>query len=140
MRENETLFLIILDIDLFKKYNDYYGHQEGDNCLRKIAQEIKNSLLRPSDIAVRYGGEEFVVILSKTSQDGALRVAERIRRNIIRLAIKHEASSVSDVVTLSQGIAEMKNINDTVYECLKRADRSLYEAKNHGRNTIGIGT
>ena len=77
LRENGTLFLIMLDIDLFKKYNDYYGHQEGDNCLRKVAQEIKNSLLRPSDIAVRYGGEEFVVILPNTTYDGALHVAER---------------------------------------------------------------
>ena len=136
IRENESLSLIMLDIDFFKKYNDYYGHQEGDNCLKKVAQEIKISLLRPSDIAVRYGGEEFVVILPNTNINGALRVAERIRQNIINLAIKHEASTVSEVLTLSQGIAEMNNQNDTVYECLKNADRSLYEAKNKGRNTI----
>jgi len=138
VRENEPLSLIMLDIDFFKKYNDYYGHQEGDNCLKKVAQEIRISLLRPSDIAVRYGGEEFVVILPNTNINGAYRVAERIRRNIINLAIKHEASTVSEVVTLSQGIGEMNNINDTVYECLKNADKSLYKAKNNGRNTIEI--
>jgi len=85
---------------------------------------------------VRYGGEEFVVILPNTDIHGAQRVAERIRRNLINLAIKHEASTVSEVVTISQGIAEMNNKNDTVYECLKNADVSLYEAKNNGRNTI----
>lgn len=138
VRENESLSLIMLDIDFFKKYNDYYGHQEGDNCLKKVAQEIRISLLRPSDIAVRYGGEEFVVILPNTNLNGAQRVAERIKQTIINLAIKHEASTVSEVVTLSQGIAEMNNKNDTVYECLKNADRSLYGAKNNGRNTIYI--
>jgi len=138
IRESESLSLIMLDVDFFKKYNDYYGHQEGDNCLKKIAQEIRISLLRPSDIAVRYGGEEFVVILPNTKINGALRVAERIRQNIINLAIKHETSTVSEVVTLSQGIAEMNNKDDTVYECLKKADASLYEAKNNGRNSIKI--
>jgi diguanylate cyclase (GGDEF)-like protein/PAS domain S-box-containing protein len=138
VRENAPLSLIMLDIDFFKKYNDYYGHQAGDDCLKKVAQEIRISLLRPSDIAVRYGGEEFVVILPNTKIHGAHRVAERIRRNIINLAIQHEASTVSEVVTLSQGIAEMNHKDDTVNECLKKADKSLYEAKNNGRNTIRI--
>ena len=138
VRENAPLSLIMLDIDFFKKYNDYYGHQAGDDCLKKVAQEIRFSLLRPSDIAVRYGGEEFVVILPNTKINGAHRVAERIRRNIINLAIEHEASTVSEVVTLSQGIAEMTNKDDTVNECLKKADKLLYEAKNDGRNTIKI--
>ncbi|HBW36845.1 MAG TPA: hypothetical protein DEF89_16695 [Desulfosporosinus sp.] len=136
LRENESLSLIMLDIDFFKNYNDFYGHQEGDNCLKKIAQEIRLSLLRPSDIVVRYGGEEFVVILPNTNKNGALRVAERIRKNISNLAIKHEASTVSKVVTLSQGIAEMNTINDIVYECLKNADKSLFSAKNNGRDRI----
>lgn len=126
----------MLDVDLFKKINDYYGHQAGDDCLKKVAQEIRISLLRPSDIAVRYGGEEFVVILPNTNIHGAQRVAERIRRNITNLAIKHEESTVSEVVTLSQGIAEMNHKDNTVYECLKHAEASLYEAKNNGRNTI----
>jgi len=136
LRESEPLSLVMLDIDFFKSYNDYYGHQEGDDCLRKIAQEIRISLLRPSDVVVRYGGEEFVVILPNTNINGAYRVAERISRNISNLAIKHAASTVSEVVTLSQGISEMNGKNDTVYECLKNADRSLYEAKNKGRNMI----
>ncbi|MBC2727129.1 diguanylate cyclase [Desulfosporosinus sp.] len=135
-RKNEPLCLIMLDIDFFKNYNDTYGHQEGDNCLHNVAQEIKLSLLRPSDIAVRYGGEEFVVILPNTKLNGAYRVAERIRQNIINRGIKHVASAVSDVVTLSQGIAEMSDINDTVDKCLRNADQSLYEAKKNGRNTI----
>lgn len=139
VREKESLSLIMLDIDFFKKYNDFYGHQEGDNCLKSVAQEIRISLLRPSDIAVRYGGEEFVVILPNTTINGAYNVAERIRRNITNLAIKHETSTISKVVTLSQGIAEMKNQNDTVYECLKNADKYLYEAKKNGRNAIECG-
>lgn len=136
LRDKDSLSLIMLDIDFFKNYNDFYGHQEGDNCLRKIAQEIRISLLRPSDIVVRYGGEEFVVILPKTKLNGALRVAERIRQNVINLAIKHEASTISGVVTLSQGLAEMNNESDTVYECLKSADQALYRAKSNGRNMI----
>lgn len=139
LRENASLSLIMLDIDYFKKYNDHYGHQRGDDCLKKVAQEIRISLLRPSDIAMRYGGEEFVVILPNTKMHGAQRVAERIRQNITNLAIDHEDSTVSKVVTLSQGIAEMNNKEDTVYECLKNADRSLYEAKNQGRNMIVLG-
>ncbi len=136
IRENKSLVLIMLDIDLFKKYNDHYGHQEGDNCLKKVAQEIKISLLRPSDLVIRYGGEEFVVILPDTNMEGALGVAKRIKENILHLAIEHEASTVNKFVTVSQGIAKINDRNDTINSCLITADKALYMAKANGRNTI----
>ncbi|MGV8906278.1 MAG: diguanylate cyclase [Acetobacterium sp.] len=136
--ENESLSLIMIDIDLFKNYNDYYGHQLGDTCLKKIAQGIKTALLRLSDIVTRYGGEEFVVILPNTNTTGAIEVAERIKQNILNLGIKHEDSIVKKIVTVSQGIGEIKDKEHSVYDCLMHADQSLYQAKNHGRNRIEV--
>ncbi|PRR83717.1 GGDEF domain-containing response regulator [Clostridium vincentii] len=138
VREQKSITFIMIDIDLFKSYNDYYGHPEGDNCLKKIAQEIKVSLLRPSDIVIRYGGEEFVAILPDTNIEGALSVAQRIKENILRLAIKNEASTINDFVTVSQGIAEINNKNNSVHKCLINADKALYMAKENGRNEIKI--
>lgn len=138
MNENESLSLIIIDIDLFKNYNDCYGHQMGDTCLKKIAQGIKAALLRLSDIVTRYGGEEFVVILPNTNADGAIEVAERIKKNILNLGIKHEDSIVENEVTVSQGIGEINDKEHSVYDCLMHADQSLYLAKNNGRNRIEV--
>lgn len=138
IQEDEPLSLIMIDIDLFKNYNDFYGHQVGDTCLKKIAQGIKTALLHLSDIATRYGGEEFVVILPNTNINGAIQVAERIKQNILNLAIKHEDSNVKNVVTISQGIAEINNEKHSVHECLMNADQSLYQAKKNERNRIEV--
>lgn len=136
IQEQESLALVMIDIDLFKNYNDYYGHQIGDECLKKIARGIKTSLLRQEDIVVRYGGEEFLVILPHTEAKGAVEVAERIKQNILELQIIHEDSNVEDVVTVSQGISVMNHEKGSIYEGLIEADQLLYRAKKNGRNRI----
>lgn len=136
-RTKESLAVIMCDIDHFKAYNDTYGHNSGDKCLQKVAQTIKNSLVRPGDFCARYGGEEFVVILADTSYKGAIHVAERIRFNIIKLQIAHEKSLPLQLVTLSLGIATTADQPLNSYEdLLKNADTALYEAKRKGRNRV----
>ena len=93
----------MLDIDNFKKYNDTYGHIEGDECLIKVAKELKKTLKRPSDLVARWGGEEFTCLLPETDRKGALKVAEKLRKAIKDLTIAHETSEISDVVTISVG-------------------------------------
>lgn len=134
--DKEPLSLIMVDIDLFKNYNDYYGHQAGDACLKKVAQGIQDALRRSSDQAIRYGGEEFLVVLPNSSAKGALEVAERIKQRIAELKIQHADSSVDRVVTVSQGIVEMSDPNCSVYESVMLADHLLYQAKKNGRNRI----
>lgn len=138
IQENASLSLIMIDIDLFKNFNDYYGHQEGDVCLKKVAELIKNALHRVIDIVVRYGGEEFLVILPNTTKIGALEVAERIQQGFLELGIKHEASNVEKFVTVSQGVAEISNETHSVFDCLIQADQLLYKAKENGRNRIEV--
>lgn len=131
------LSLIICDIDYFKKYNDFYGHVEGDSCLRRVAQCIQESLKRPIDFCARYGGEEFVVVLPNSSLNGALTVAERIRNNVENLQIPHEGTTTGQVVTLSLGIATNKLTNAHSHEQLIHcADEALYLAKARGRNQV----
>ena len=129
------LSVLMMDIDYFKKYNDNYGHAEGDNCLRAVAQAINNSLMRDDDFAARYGGEEFTVVLPNTNEDGARAIAERILENLRLCNIPHEKSEVSPIVTLSIGIAtdNVKAV-DNVKDFIKRADEALYYSKEHGRN------
>ncbi|MBV5336606.1 MAG: GGDEF domain-containing protein, partial [Deltaproteobacteria bacterium] len=103
-RSTGYLSLILLDVDFFKKFNDRYGHLQGDDCLRKIAQVMANAMQRPNDLAARYGGEEFAFILPDTDQEGAINIAERIRLAVIDLAIPHETSLVSNIVTVSMGV------------------------------------
>lgn len=131
------LSLIICDIDYFKKYNDFYGHVEGDACLRRVAQCIQDSLKRPIDFCARYGGEEFVVVLPNSSLNGALTVAERIRSNVEKLQIPHAATTLGRVVTLSLGLATNQLTNANSYEQLIIcADQALYLAKAQGRNRV----
>jgi len=136
-RTRESLAVIMCDIDHFKAYNDTYGHDSGDKCLKKVAQTIRNSLVRPGDFCARYGGEEFVIILADTSLKGAVHVAERVRFNIIKLQIAHEKSLPLQLVTLSLGIATSSDQPTNTYEdLLKNADTALYEAKKKGRNRV----
>jgi diguanylate cyclase (GGDEF)-like protein len=125
---------IMIDIDAFKNYNDHYGHQSGDECLRRVAQAIASAARRPTDVAARYGGEEFALILADTDQHGALIVAERIRTSIESLRISHPACP-SGIVTISVGVAAQRPGHDGDGRALvAAADRALYGAKQRGRN------
>jgi two-component system, cell cycle response regulator len=134
-REEKPLSLILIDLDFFKKYNDHYGHQAGDDCLRKIALTMTNLVKRSTDLVARYGGEEFAIILPNTNSEGAIKIAEIIREKIQILQIRHEFSNISNYVTLSLGIATMIPTSEISPEKLiNQADQSLYKAKSEGRD------
>ena len=139
-RNNSTISLIMADIDNFKDYNDNYGHQAGDQCLKKIAKTIEETTNRPADLAARYGGEEFSIILPDTNKEGAIKIAEKIRENIISLEIEHAKSDVAEYVTLSLGVNSSKinsEIDDKrIEEFIEKADKALYKAKENGRNMV----
>ncbi len=137
IRSKTMISLIMIDIDHFKEFNDYYGHQAGDRCLEKVAKAIVSSTQRPADLVARYGGEEFVVVLPESDRDGAVFVAERIRSQVESLAIRHEHSSVSPYVTVSLGTATLfPQSQNSVEELIYRADRALFQAKYLGRNNV----
>lgn len=134
-RSGSSISLILLDIDLFKKYNDYYGHAAGDTCLRRVAKSIERILKRASDIVARYGGEEFGVILPDTDLEGALHVAETIREAVASLNIEHAASTVADMVSVSLGAASLQpDVKTDPLDLITAADAALYQAKDSGRN------
>jgi len=136
-RNATSLGLLMLDIDHFKRYNDRYGHQQGDDTLRQVASAIKACLLRPGDLAARYGGEEFACILPGTDLEGALGVAERIEHVVRSLQIAHADSDTAAVVTLSIGVALGKPGRDTDPSALLAlADAQLYRAKHSGRGCV----
>ncbi len=138
-REQSPLTLMLCDIDHFKQYNDSLGHQAGDICLQKVAEAIRSSFLRSSDLVARYGGEEFAVILPNVDKSIALIMAERMRKNIekLKLGYKHETSIAASMVTMSVGVTTLVPDRDTsLYTIIKKADAALYAAKNDGRNKI----
>ncbi len=136
-REKKPLSLILVDLDFFKLYNDCYGHQGGDECLKKVAEILDRNAHRGGDLAARYGGEEFAVILSGTDARGAMRVAESIRSDLKAMAIPHEASKISESVTASMGAASAVPAAELSVEWLiGEADRALYRAKLEGRDRI----
>lgn len=136
MRSGETVALLLIDADHFKSYNDRYGHQAGDTCLKALARTIAEQIRRPHDLAARYGGEEFAVILPATSLDGALDVAERIRAAVEKLDIPHEANA-DGVTTVSIGVAAAMPTADIAPDGLiEAADAALYSAKRDGRNRV----
>ncbi|MDM8522245.1 PleD family two-component system response regulator [Desulfococcaceae bacterium HSG8] len=137
VRASESLSLIMIDIDFFKKFNDNYGHAAGDECLRSVAQAMVNTLQRSADFVARYGGEEFVVILPETEIEGAVHIAEKIRLNIEKLKISHAENQVADHVTLSLGAASIiPKRNTSSLILIEAADKCLYEAKEGGRNQV----
>ncbi|MGL4503860.1 MAG: GGDEF domain-containing response regulator [Planktothrix sp.] len=134
-RKNYPLSLILCDIDYFKAYNDTYGHPAGDECLKQVAQAICQAVKRPADLVARYGGEEFAAILPHTHCTGALSVARNIQQEIQQLDIKHCASDVGDIVTISLGICTMIPTGDeSLDNLILSADKALYQAKQTGRN------
>jgi diguanylate cyclase (GGDEF)-like protein len=140
-REQQHLSLIFGDIDFFQLYNDLYGQLAGDRCLQKIAQVIQNCTLRPADVVARYRDEEFVVALPGTGIDGAMHVAERIRKQVIELAIPHGGSPLRPpVVTISLGVAStvpQSRIDTT--SLIEAANHALNQAKVQGRNRVTVG-
>jgi diguanylate cyclase (GGDEF)-like protein len=134
-RSKGVLSVLMIDVDFFKKYNDTYGHSEGDYCLKAVAVAISKAMMRPDDYVVRYGGEEFMVILPNTDECGAKFLAEKILENISTRKIPHSASEVSDCITVSIGITTtaVKN-SHTVDDYIKQADKALYKSKQNGRN------
>ena len=136
-REGLPLSLCLIDVDFFKRYNDGYGHQQGDECLRQVASGIASSLFRPGDLAARYGGEEFAVIMPGTKDNGAHAVAERICERIREIDLLHEHSDVAAHVTVSIGAATMTPLPDQPFsELVAAADHALYAAKHAGRNRV----
>lgn len=130
---------IMIDIDYFKNYNDFYGHICGDTCLKRIASAVSQSVKHSSDFVARYGGEEFYAVLPYTTLDGAKEVANRIMQNIAALKIPHEDSQVSEYVTVSIGLTTTVPTPDVkIINLLKTCDTALYEAKAAGRNCIVI--
>ncbi len=135
-RSGAPVSCIMLDVDFFKPYNDNYGHPAGDVCLQLISKCLQEAVNRAGDILARYGGEEFVVLMPGITSDEALAVASRIAERIELEEIPHEYSSVSEFVTVSQGIASCRPNDDTDGSYLiNLADEALYEAKEKGRNT-----
>jgi len=136
-RERAPLTVVMCDVDFFKRFNDTYGHQAGDDCLRTVARGIEGALRRPADLVARYGGEEFLVILPDTTSDGALAVTEQIAESVARADIEHDASDVAPRVTLSMGVASAIASNDAQpARLIASADRALYAAKRAGRNRV----
>ncbi len=137
MRRETDIALIMLDIDNFKKYNDTYGHLEGDECLKKVAESLSKGVKRASDLVARWGGEEFACLLPETSMNAALEMAEDFRANVEGLKIPHKSSQVAKVVTISIGVASIVPKQEQAYDLLlQQADKALYTAKDLGRNRV----
>lgn len=137
-RQGRPLSMLLCDVDCFKQFNDSYGHQVGDECLKAVARTLKDTLRRPADQVARYGGEEFAAILPDTEITGALQVAEAMRSAVEGLSITHSYSKGGNVVTISIGVASttpLRSGSDSSV-LLKRADDALYRAKQAGRNRI----
>ncbi|MEA1916837.1 MAG: diguanylate cyclase [Campylobacterota bacterium] len=139
-RDQKTLSFTILDVDYFKKYNDAYGHQAGDEVLVSVSKTIKESLHRGSDFAFRLGGEEFGVIFSGVDEEYSVEFVERIRANIEALNIEHSNSQVANHITASFGLLVVDFSQESVDEhgFYTMADDALYKAKNSGRNRVSL--
>jgi len=136
-RTQSPLSLIMCDIDFFKQYNDTYGHLAGDDCITRVAKAIGGKAKRPSDSAVRYGGEEFALILSETDLKGATTVAKNIKQTIENLEIEHTTSLVKPIISLSFGVATViPNSNQEPEILISLADNALYQSKEKGRDQI----
>jgi len=156
LRYKTPLALLMIDVDYFKRFNDAYGHVNGDECLRRVAKVIASNARRAGDVAARYGGEEFAILLPHTETGEARMLAERICEQVLQLAISHEASAVAAHVTVSIGVAGATaamsfepdegggGANDNrppiapppAVTLVSSADRALYAAKAAGRNRV----
>jgi len=140
MRYQRAVSFVLFDVDCFKAYNDHFGHQAGDDCLRAVARALAGAARRPSDVVARYGGEEFVVVLPETDEAGAAAMAENAMQAVRALRISHPQSP-HDIVTVSAGGASIlcgPQMQAGVESLLQQADRALYAAKHGGRNTYRL--
>nr|WP_324256889.1 sensor domain-containing diguanylate cyclase [Cellvibrio fontiphilus] len=136
-RSRQPLSLIMLDIDYFKQYNDYYGHLQGDECLKRVSQTLVECASRAKDFVARFGGEEFMLVLPESDADAAAAVAERCRKAIFKLQIAHAKSPISQLLSVSSGVGSIiPGVNDQLLDFINRVDRRLYLAKQNGRNCI----
>jgi len=137
-RKGTALTVIMLDVDSFKAYNDHYGHQAGDDCLRQIAAALKNALRRPTDLVARYGGEEFVCLLPDTGFDDGMLLGQRLLDAVRAMAIPHHFSKAQPVVTISVGVAtrEGPGPDGRAGYLVSLADAQLYQAKHGGRAQV----
>jgi diguanylate cyclase (GGDEF)-like protein/PAS domain S-box-containing protein len=136
LREQRPLSLLMIDADLFKAYNDEYGHPRGDLCLKQIAEAVREVISRPGDLVARLGGEEFVVILPETESDGAMQLSEEICEEMRRRRLSHNGSPIG-MVTVSVGCATMvPAFGQHAVNLIELADSALYEAKRRGRNQV----
>ena len=136
-RQARPLAAVMIDIDHFKAYNDTYGHQEGDDCLKKVAKALQNALRRPGDHIARYGGEEFAAIMPETDLAGGTNVAEELRQAVEKLAIPHKSSPVAPVVTISVGVTScLPTKGLPPARIIEAADSALYRSKSAGRNRV----
>jgi diguanylate cyclase (GGDEF)-like protein len=139
IRTEKPLSLLLIDVDWFKKLNDRYGHPEGDECLKKIAEQLSKILRRSSDTLARYGGEEFAAILPETTKENAQLIADAMRLSVEDLKIKNEGSKGARVVTVSIGVcSENAMLSRPAEELLNAADAALYRAKKQGRNRVQV--
>jgi len=141
LRSQLPLSLIMLDVDLFKQFNDLYGHIHGDNCLINVAQTLQLAMTGPRALVARYGGEEFVMMLPETNADEALKIADRCRRLIEQQDIVHAQSPHGHVVTASLGVGSIiPNDHVSLTDFIRGVDQRLYVAKQNGRNRIEIAS
>jgi diguanylate cyclase (GGDEF)-like protein len=127
----------MIDVDQFKRFNDHYGHQAGDECLRRVADALKSHLKRPGDLVARYGGEEFVCLLPDTDLAGALGLARQLAARVREAGIAHAASDIAPVVTVSVGLcSKPPDVVGSGPALLREADAQLYVAKSRGRNQV----
>ena len=137
IRRKSHISLILMDIDCFKPYNDFYGHLQGDECLRTVGRSLVGGARRPSELVARYGGEEFACVLPDTDLAGAMHVATELLERVRAQELAHEKSTVGPHVTLSLGVACMSpEVGNVPGELIQRADSQLYEAKRAGRNQV----
>lgn len=138
-RSGKPLSLLVVDVDLFKLFNDHYGHQMGDECLRVVSHTLRERTRRQDDLVARYGGEEFAAILPETDPEGALAVAEDMRAGVAALCIEHAWSTVAQIVTVSIGVASIippRECEMGIPALINAADSALYSAKESGRNQV----
>jgi len=138
--EAKPLSIVLADVDCFKLYNDYYGHQQGDECLYQVSQIIGQCLAQSSDLVARYGGEEFIILLPNTPLTRAIEIVDKIQKELHHRHLPHLKSHVTDCITLSLGIAStIPALSLTPNQLISTADQALYLAKQSGRNQYQVG-